>query len=196
MMLVSTSFSRGHQRFTAAHELAHHLLRDPREIAGLLMPVDGLRDVIAGRPVEEPVIAELMRHFGVSFSALVYRLASSSVRLMSARGRDTWLKTPVSLVLRAANDPAPEDLITPDESRRIPLRLWRAAQAGPSPAARAISRHRQISAMSVSLNRTFVARLLSTSALSSSANGKSHCNFCPLSRRIVSAIVTSGRNAT
>jgi hypothetical protein len=32
MMLISTAFSRGHQRFTAAHELAHHLLRDPREI--------------------------------------------------------------------------------------------------------------------------------------------------------------------
>ncbi|HEY5987181.1 MAG TPA: ImmA/IrrE family metallo-endopeptidase [Streptosporangiaceae bacterium] len=32
MMLISTAFPRGHQRFTTAHELAHHLLRDPREI--------------------------------------------------------------------------------------------------------------------------------------------------------------------
>jgi hypothetical protein len=33
-------------------------------------------------------------------------------------------------VLRAANDPAPGELTIPDESRRIPPRLWRAAQAG------------------------------------------------------------------
>jgi Zn-dependent peptidase ImmA (M78 family)/transcriptional regulator with XRE-family HTH domain len=151
MMLISTSFPRGHQRFTAAHELAHHLLRDPREIvidgdlynggspmekranafaAALLMPADGLRDVIAGRPVDEAVLDELMRHFGVSFSALLYRLASSSVGLLSAGARNAWLQRPVSSVLRAANDPAPEELTVPDESRRIPPRLWRAAQAG------------------------------------------------------------------
>jgi len=151
MMLISTSFPRGHQRFTAAHELAHHLLRDPREVvvdsdlydgssptekranafaAALLMPVDGLRDVTAGRLVDEAVLVELMRHFGVSFSALLYRLASRSIGLMTARLRDTWLQEPVSSVLRAANDAAPEELTIPDESRRIPPRLWRAAQAG------------------------------------------------------------------
>jgi hypothetical protein len=36
---------------------------------------------------------------------------------------------PVRLVLRAANDPAPEELTAPDRSKRIPPRLWRAAQA-------------------------------------------------------------------
>lgn len=36
----------------------------------------------------------------------------------------------VCRVLRAANDPAPDELVEPDESRRIPPRLWRAAQAG------------------------------------------------------------------
>lgn len=151
MLLISTSFPRGHQRFTAAHELAHHLLRDPREIvidsdlydggnpmekranafaAALLMPADGLRDVIAGRPIDETVLAELMRHFGASFSALLYRLASSSAGLLSTRMRDAWLQEPASSVLRAANDPAPGELTIPDESRRIPPRLWRAAQAG------------------------------------------------------------------
>jgi Zn-dependent peptidase ImmA (M78 family)/DNA-binding XRE family transcriptional regulator len=149
--LVSTSFPRGHQRFTAAHELAHHLLRDPREVvidsdlydnanpaeqransfaAALLMPADGLRDVAAGRPVDGAVIVELMRHFGVSFSALLYRLASNSVRLMNASDREAWLPEPVTSVLRTANDPAPGELTTPDEARRIPPRLWRAAQAG------------------------------------------------------------------
>jgi Zn-dependent peptidase ImmA (M78 family)/transcriptional regulator with XRE-family HTH domain len=151
MMLISTAFPRGHQRFTAAHELAHHLLRDPREIvvdsdlydnsnpaeqranafaAALLMPADGLRDVIADRPIDETVLAGLMRHFGVSFPALLYRLASSSVGLLSKQARDTWLQKPVPAVLRAANDPAPEELTSPDEARRIPARLWRAAQAG------------------------------------------------------------------
>jgi Zn-dependent peptidase ImmA (M78 family) len=151
MMLISTSFPRGHQRFTAAHELAHHLLRDPREIvidselynggspmekranafaAALLMPADGLRDVIADRPIDEAVLDELMRHFGVSFSALLYRLASGSVGLLSTGARDSWLERPVSSVLHAANDPAPGELTVPDQSRRIPPRLWRAAQAG------------------------------------------------------------------
>jgi Zn-dependent peptidase ImmA (M78 family)/transcriptional regulator with XRE-family HTH domain len=149
MMLISTSFSRGHQRFTTAHELAHHLLSDPREIvvdsdlydssnpmekranafaAALLMPAEGLQDVIAGRSVDEAVLAQLMRHFGVSFSALLYRLAG--IGLLTAQARDAWLQETASSVLRAANDPAPELLTTPDESRRIPPRLWRAAQAG------------------------------------------------------------------
>jgi Zn-dependent peptidase ImmA (M78 family)/transcriptional regulator with XRE-family HTH domain len=151
MVLISTAFPRGHQRFTAAHELAHHLLRDPREIvvdselydsnnpmerranafaAALLMPADGLTDVIAGRPVDETVLSGLMRHFGVSFSALLYRLASPSVGLLSAQVRDAWLQQTVSAVLRLANDPAPDELTKPDEARRIPARLWRAAQAG------------------------------------------------------------------
>lgn len=151
MMLVSTAFTRGHQRFTAAHELAHHLLRDPREIviesdlyavgnpmekranafaAAFLMPTDGLRDMIAGRPIDETVLTSLMRLFGVSYSALLYRLASSSVGLLGAEARDAWLQRPVSVVLRAANDPAPWELTTADEARRVPTRLWRAAQAG------------------------------------------------------------------
>jgi Zn-dependent peptidase ImmA (M78 family)/transcriptional regulator with XRE-family HTH domain len=151
MMLISTAFPRGHQRFTAAHELAHHLLRDPREIvvdselydgsnpmekranafaAALLMPADGLRDVIAGCSIDEAVLVSLMRHFGVSYSALLYRLASRSVGLLSSQARDAWMQKSVSSVLHAANDQAPEELTIPDEAKRIPPRLWRAAQAG------------------------------------------------------------------
>jgi Zn-dependent peptidase ImmA (M78 family)/transcriptional regulator with XRE-family HTH domain len=151
MMLVSTAFPRGHQRFTAAHEMAHHLLHDPREVvvdsdlfdngnpmeqranafaAALLMPADGLRDVIADRPIDAVVISELMRHFGVSFKALLYRLASRSTGLLTTQARDEWLQKQSSSVLRAANDPAPEELTRPDEAKRIPARLWRAAQAG------------------------------------------------------------------
>lgn len=151
MILVSTAFPRGHQRFTAAHELAHHLLGDPREIvvdgdlydssnpmekranafaAALLMPVDGLREMVRDRPVDEAVLSGLMRHFGVSYSALLYRLASRSVGLLTTEARDAWLQQTASAVLYAANDPAPAELTSPDEAKRIPARLWRAAQAG------------------------------------------------------------------
>ena len=71
-----------------------------------------------------------MRHFGVSFSALLHRLASPDIGLLTVRARDGWLSRTVSEVLRTANDPAPEELTTPDQARRIPPRLWRAAQAG------------------------------------------------------------------
>jgi Zn-dependent peptidase ImmA (M78 family)/transcriptional regulator with XRE-family HTH domain len=151
MMLISTAFPYGHQRFTAAHELAHHLLRDPREIvidsdlyetanpmekranafaAALLMPVEGLREMTAGRPIDETVLSRLMRHFGVSYSALLYRLATPSVGLIDKKARDMWLDKQVTAVLLAANDPAPDELTRPNEARRIPARLWRAAQAG------------------------------------------------------------------
>jgi Zn-dependent peptidase ImmA (M78 family) len=151
LMLVSSSFPVGHQRFTAAHELAHHLLRDPREViiesdffavstpperranafaAALLMPADGLREVAGGRPVDDVVIAELMREFGVSYTALIYRLADPSVRLMSTKLRDQWLQQTPTRVLRAAGDPAPSELTLSDEARRVPPRLLAAALQG------------------------------------------------------------------
>ncbi|MEO3856405.1 ImmA/IrrE family metallo-endopeptidase [Acrocarpospora sp. B8E8] len=151
LMLVSSSYPRGHQRFTGTHELAHHILGDPREVivetdvfmvrtpaeqranafaAALLMPVDGLHEVIAGRPLDEGVIGELMREFDVSYRALVYRLADRSVRLLSDAQRDAWLAQTPTSVLRAAGDLTPHDLTTPDETRRLPPRLWMAAQQG------------------------------------------------------------------
>jgi hypothetical protein len=151
LMLVSSSFPVGHQRFTAAHELAHHLVGDPREViiesdvfavstpperranafaAALLMPPDGLREVAGGRPVDDVVLAELMREFGVSYTALLYRLADHTVRLMSTMVRDQLLHRAPTSVLRAAGDPAPGELTRPDEARRVPPRLLAAAQQG------------------------------------------------------------------
>ncbi|MER7008494.1 ImmA/IrrE family metallo-endopeptidase [Dactylosporangium sp. NPDC000555] len=151
LMLVSSSFPVGHQRFTAAHELAHHLLTDPREViiegdvfavstpperranafaAALLMPADGLREVIKDRAIDEVVIAELMREFGVSYTALLYRLADSAVRLISTKDRDSGLQRAPTSVLRAAGDPAPTELTWPDDARRVPPRLLSAAQQG------------------------------------------------------------------
>jgi len=151
VMLISSSFPVGHQRFTAAHEIAHHLLGDPREViierdvfavntpperranafaAALLMPADGLREVVGDRPVDEAVLAELMREFGVSYTALLYRLADPAVRLVSPAARDTWFQRAPTNVLRAAGDPAPAQLTWPDDARRVPPRLLAAAQQG------------------------------------------------------------------
>jgi Zn-dependent peptidase ImmA (M78 family)/transcriptional regulator with XRE-family HTH domain len=151
VMLVSSAFPVGHQRFTAAHELAHHLVGDPREViiegdvfavsapperranafaAALLMPANGLREVAGGRPVDEVVLAELMREFGVSYTALLYRLADPTVRLMNNAARDQWLQRAPTSVLRAAGDPAPGEFTRPDELRRVPPRLLAAAQQG------------------------------------------------------------------
>jgi Zn-dependent peptidase ImmA (M78 family)/transcriptional regulator with XRE-family HTH domain len=151
LMLVSSSFPVGHQRFTAAHELAHHLVGDPREViiesdvfavstppercanafaAALLMPADGLREVAGGRPVDDMLVAELMREFGVSYTALLYRLADPAVRISSTTARDRWLQRASTRVLRAAGDPDPGELTRPDEGRRVPPRLLAAAQQG------------------------------------------------------------------
>jgi Zn-dependent peptidase ImmA (M78 family) len=151
LMLVSSSFPVGHQRFTAAHELAHHLAGDPREViiesdvfaistpperranafaAALLMPTDGLREVAGGRPIDDVVLVELIREFGVSYTALLYRLGDPTVRLMSTAARDQWLQRAPTSVLRAAGDPAPGELTQPDDARRVPPRLLAAAQQG------------------------------------------------------------------
>ena len=151
LCFISTSFPVGHQRFTAAHELAHHVLGDPREIivegdlfavktpveqranafaAGLLMPPAGLHEVVARRPVNAAVLAELMVEFTVSYKALLYRLADQSVRLLTPAQRDSWLQRTATSVLREAGHLQSAELTTPDQSKRIPARLWQAAQNG------------------------------------------------------------------
>ncbi len=50
-----------------------------------------------------------------------------------------------------------------------------------------------MSDMSVSLDRTVVARLFRARALTSSGNGSSHCKISPLRRRSSSVMVTGGR---
>jgi len=151
LSFVSTSFPPGHQRFTIAHELAHHILEDPREViiesdlfsvrtpveqranafaAALLMPAEGLREVVAGRRVDATVLAELMREFMVSYRALLFRLTDQTVRLLTPAQRDTWLERAPTSVLREAGDINPAELTCPDQVRRVPARLWQAAQHG------------------------------------------------------------------
>ncbi len=151
LSFVSTSFPPGHQRFTTAHELAHHILEDPREVivesdlyavqtpveqranafaAALLMPADGLHEVVVHRPVDASVLAELMREFMVSYRALLFRLADRSVRLLTPAQRDAWLERTPTSVLREAGDVSPAELTSPDQVKRVPARLWQAAQHG------------------------------------------------------------------
>ncbi len=151
LSFVSTSFPVGHQRFTAAHELAHHILGDPREVivegdlfalktpaeqranafaASFLMPADGLREVVAARPVDAIVLAELMREFTVSYRALLFRLADRAVRLLTQAQRDTWLQRTPTNVLQEAGYLRPAELTSPDQAKRVPSRLWQAARHG------------------------------------------------------------------
>lgn len=101
LILASSDFPDGHVRFTLAHELAHHLLADPREVieeaegdmfadtgaewranafAGhFLMPERGVRSVLGWLgevpgAVSERAVVALMEHFGVSMAALIYQL--------------------------------------------------------------------------------------------------------------------------
>jgi Zn-dependent peptidase ImmA (M78 family)/transcriptional regulator with XRE-family HTH domain len=149
LMLVSSSFPKGHQRFTAAHEICHYLLSDPENIIFehelfdkeshrekranafaecFLLPMEGLAEVIGGRGIDPSVIAELMRHFGVSYQGLIWRLRS--IQILSSREANTWFEKTAGAVLALANDQAPEELTRPTEERRLPPRLWRAAEKG------------------------------------------------------------------
>jgi hypothetical protein len=105
--------------------------------------------------------------------------------LRLAAWRAVWAAMPNIPVMAARVHPPhhppgqPADPITFAVSARTPL----VQSLGPRPAAKALSRHRQMFAMPVSLDRTVVARLLSTTALTSPANGNSHRSISPLRRR-------------
>ena len=97
-VLINTSRTAGHQRFTAAHELGHFLfdkeqgfiLDDGREkppyekradafAAHLLMPREGVdlyvRAILKqSKKLEDEDLVRLRHEFGVSWSALIYRL--------------------------------------------------------------------------------------------------------------------------
>lgn len=95
MVLVDSSAPLGRQRFTASHELCHSLLREGELVlideqiaadgalpemranafaSNFLMPVDGVLRYVAGREIDETVVAELQFTFGVSLDALLWHL--------------------------------------------------------------------------------------------------------------------------
>lgn len=104
--LVDSSVALGRQRFTAAHELCHHLcgdgerLRIDRTLLGdafeerranafaahFLMPEEAIGRYVRGREVDDRVVADLQYTFGVSLDALLWQLVS--LRLIDRARRD------------------------------------------------------------------------------------------------------------
>jgi Zn-dependent peptidase ImmA (M78 family) len=132
LILASSDFSEGHVRFTLAHELAHHVLGDPREIieegecdmfaddaaewranafAGhFLMPERGVRSVLdwlGEKPgaLSERGVAAMMEYFGVSLAALVYQL--NFIGMMSFSAAQQVRGTGAAALLAAHRDVAP-----------------------------------------------------------------------------------------
>lgn len=156
LILASSDFPDGHLRFTLAHELAHHLLSDPREVieeaehdmfanntaewranafaAHLLMPERGIRTVLewlGERPgaLSERAIVALMEHFGVSMAALIYQLNVIGVVDYETGKRIRDQNRVRSLVARH-RDVAPTEAATVvRRARRAPERLTRHALA-------------------------------------------------------------------
>ena len=155
LILANTDSSDGRVRFTLAHELAHHLLGDPREVieeaeqdmfadtvverrasafAGhLLMPERGIRSVLAwlgeepNRLSERSVIA-LMEHFGVSMAALIYQL--NIIGVLSYDDGQQLRSRGVTSLVELHRDVAPSGAATTvSRIRRPPERLARQALA-------------------------------------------------------------------
>ena len=153
LILASSDFPDGHVRFTLAHELAHHILGDPREIieegecdmfadsasewranafAGhFLMPERGVLSVLdwlgekAGTVSERAVVA-LMEHFGVSLAALLYQL--NVIGLLSYSAGQQVRSRGVSSLLASHRDVAPTGAGSSiGHIRRPPERLVRRA---------------------------------------------------------------------
>jgi len=155
LILASSDFPDGHVRFTLAHELAHHLLADPREVieeaerdmfadtaaewranafAGhFLMPERGVRSVLgwlgeAPGTVSERAAVALMEHFGVSMAALVYQLTIIGVVTYSAGQK--LRSRGVTVLVDLHREVAPSGAATTvGHVRRSPERLTRRALA-------------------------------------------------------------------
>lgn len=113
LALVNAEEPAGRQRFTLAHELAHHLFDDPTEVvvegAGtdpvmerrcdtfateFLMPAAGVRRLVGDGPVSESTLVDALVTFGVSREAMLHRLRelrlisdADRVRLLSGTAR-------------------------------------------------------------------------------------------------------------
>lgn len=148
VLLVNTAATEGQARFTAAHELAHHLFADPRPViaettasnsavetranrfaAALLLPAEGVHETVGSRRVDEETVSDLMRFYRASYQATIIRL--NDLRLIASRDKETWLARRPSNVLREGGDPNPAELLgtlSGDKAKQPPRRLWRHAQ--------------------------------------------------------------------
>jgi transcriptional regulator with XRE-family HTH domain len=155
LILANTDSSDGRVRFTLAHELAHHLLGDPREVieeaehdmfantavekracafAGyFLMPERGIRSVLAWLGEESDTVSAraviaLMEHFGVSMAALIYQL--NVIGLLSYDAGQQLRSRGVTSLVALHRNVAPSGAATSiGHVRRPPERLTRQALA-------------------------------------------------------------------
>lgn len=111
---INTARPRNRQRFTAAHEFAHHLFdsetglrmdenifeaEDRREkransfAAHFLMPEEGIRRLLPGKDGRRPgaqAVVHLGHHFAVSEQAMIYHL--HNIDMISAADRDRFMQ--------------------------------------------------------------------------------------------------------
>lgn len=153
LLMASTDFSQGHTNFTLAHELAHHLFQDPREIitenssdmfsddvlekranafaAYFLMPVDGLKALLSYQGERPGTLSgrsaiRLMETFGVSLKALTYHL--NTIEWMNYESGRSLRELGVGNLVAKYSGDAPNGAWTiPSRSRRYPARLVSAA---------------------------------------------------------------------
>lgn len=154
LILASTDYSDGHLRFTLVHELAHHLLADPREVieenehtmfaedavewranafAGhMLMPGRGVRAMLdwlgePGNGVTERAVVALMEHFGVSRQALLYQLNLLGLLSFEAGQQLCRNRTVAAMVAAHSDVASPGTATEVRRTHRAPERLVRQA---------------------------------------------------------------------
>jgi Zn-dependent peptidase ImmA (M78 family)/transcriptional regulator with XRE-family HTH domain len=141
LALVNSDEPAARQRFTLAHELAHHLFNDPAEVivegagaepvmerrcdafaAELLMPVAGVRRLVGDGPVTEAVLVDAMVGFGVSRQAMLTQLRKLKVITEDDRGR-LVSGTARALFASVGRGADFESWATGVTSRRVPSRV-------------------------------------------------------------------------
>ena len=133
------------QRWTLAHELAHHIFADPNETIiedadepgsspqerradefaiHLLMPEAGVRRVLGDGPVSIAGIVACMVEFGASREALLNRLRA--LKLITVAERDEWMGCDVQSMFSAAGRTSDHAAWNPQrEPLRVPARIER-----------------------------------------------------------------------
>lgn len=121
VVLVNSNDGWARQRYTVAHELAHILMDDLKTFevtwdaerddvcerraesfaAYFLAPDAGLREAVAGRSVNEGIVAELMDYFGMSLESMCWRLVNA--KLISSEQGDQFRSRGASAIARAAS---------------------------------------------------------------------------------------------
>lgn len=153
LILASSDYPLGHARFTAAHELGHHLFQDPQEVfeeseadmykdteqesrvnafaASLLMPEAGIKAALNWLGERKGSVSErsrvaLMEKYGVSHAALIFQLVD--VGFISFETGQLMKRRSVSSLVRTHANVAPTGASTePTRVSRPPERYLRYA---------------------------------------------------------------------